>query len=98
MLIIAGGAPLALSRFSSASSPPKVVRVSAHEASSIVALGAAAEAYSASRVASASLPGTTPGLAQPEPGCTCIKLPAVKAESPKVLRKAVQSAVEKTLV
>ena len=62
MLTRAGGA-LPFNRFCSAIKPPKVVFVFAHEASSMVALGAAALAHSASRVASASSP-FTPGSVQ----------------------------------
>src|ERR1035437_3840067 len=103
MLTSAGGLADEFSRFCSAMSPPKVVAVSAHEASSMVASGAAAEEYSASRIALPSLPVCAPGLTQLlvpvlGAGCTWTNLPEVYLESPKVLRNVVQSAVEKTLV
>ena len=64
MLMMEGGGVLALIRFWIAIRPPKVVLVSAHAAITIAALGAEALAHSASRIASASLGETTPGLAQ----------------------------------
>ncbi len=64
MLTRAGGGVLASIKFCKAIKPPKVVVVSAHDAIRIVALGAAALAHSASRIASASFDGMTPGLAQ----------------------------------
>ncbi len=76
MLTILGGFEL-LIRFCSAIKPPNVVRVSAQEASSIAALGAAALAHSASRMASKSSPTTSPGLLQLEPGWTWLKLAPV---------------------
>ena len=66
MLTIAGGVPDSLSRFCSAMNPPKLVLVSAHDASSIAALGAAALAHSTSIAASPSSP-LTPGLVQVPP-------------------------------
>ncbi len=54
--------------------------------------GAAAEAHSASRMASPSAP-FAPGPVQ-LPGWTCVKLPEVYWLRPKVLRKVVQSAAE----
>jgi hypothetical protein len=62
--MIAGGVLLALIKFWIAIRPPNVVLVSAQLAISIAALGAAALAHSASRIASASLGDTTPGLLQ----------------------------------
>src|ERR1700691_268423 len=96
MLTIAGGVALSLSRFCSAISPPKDETL-LHDANSIAALGAAALAYSASRIASTSSP-LVPGLMQlfvpvGGAGCTCVNEPEVKLESPKVERKVVQSAV-----
>lgn len=69
MLIMDGGAELALIRFWRAMRPPKVVVVSAHAAISMEALGADALAHSASRMASASLGEITPGAPQLLPGC-----------------------------
>src|ERR1700735_4084883 len=97
MLMIAGGVLLSLIRFWIAISPPNVVLVSSHDATSIVALGAAALAYSASKIASPSSP-LVPGFVQlfvPEggAGCTVVNEPAVKGESPNVERNVVQSAV-----
>src|SRR5271168_1142083 len=101
MLTMAGGVPWALMMFCKAIRPPKV-EVSVQEASSMAALGAAAVAYSASRMASPSSP-LVPGLEQllvplGGAGWTCVKEPPVKLERPKVERKVVQSAVVKTLV
>jgi hypothetical protein len=69
MLTIAGGVPDSLIRFCSAIKPPKLVLVSAHDASSIAALGAAALAHSTSIAASPSS-ALTFGLVQvpPVPG------------------------------
>ena len=58
------GGALELIKFCAAIRPPKVVPVSAQEAITIAALGAAALAHSASRIASASLGAMTPGLLQ----------------------------------
>src|SRR5580698_7351058 len=102
MLTTAGGVALSFSKFCSAISPPNV-EVSVHDASSIAALGAAALAYSASKIASPSFPTRTPGFPQllvpvGGAGCTCVNDPAVNPESPNVLRNVVQSAVLYTLV
>src|SRR5450755_3046102 len=98
MLMIAGGVPLAFNRFCIAIKPPKVA-VSVQEASSMAALGAAALAYSASRIASPSFP-LNPGSEQLfvplEAGCTCENEPALKDDRPKVDRNVAQSAVVKT--
>ena len=77
--------------------PPKVVEVSAQVAIMMAALGAAAEAHSASRMASASLDDTTPGLVQ-FPGWTVASEPEEKDERPKVERKVFQSEVLKRFV
>src|SRR6266478_2012783 len=105
MLMIEGGGVLALIRFWMAISPPNVVLVSAHAAISMAALGAAALAHSASRIASASLAATTPGAPQLLAGCTagaggwtCVKLAEVYPASPKVCRNVLQSAAVKTSV
>jgi hypothetical protein len=66
MLTIAGGVPDSLSRFCNAMNPPKFVLVSAHDASSIAALGAAALAHSTSIAASPSS-ALTPGSVQVPP-------------------------------
>src|ERR1700735_2237586 len=102
MLMIAGGVVLSLIRFWTAISPPNVVRLSSHDATSIVALGAAALAYSAPRIASPSSP-FVPGFVQlfePEggAGCTVVSEPAVKVESPNVERNVAPSAVLKRFV
>src|ERR1700691_6255212 len=102
MLTTEGGVALSLSKFCSAMKPPKLVSVSEHDASSITALGAAALAYSASRMASTSSP-FAPGLLQlvvptGGAGCTCVNEPEVNVESPNVDRNVVQSAVENTFV
>ena len=55
-----------MSRFCMAINPPKFVFVSAHAATMIVALGAAAVAHSASAIASLSAE-LTPGSAQEPP-------------------------------
>jgi len=83
--------------------PPKVAPVSAHVAIWRVALGAAALAHSASRMASASLGGTTPGLMQllaplGGAGWTVVNEPDVYLERPKVERNLVQSLAVNTLV
>ena len=62
--MIAGGWPLALMRFCIAIRPPNVVLVSAQAANWMAALGAAALAHSASKIASALLGAKAPGLAQ----------------------------------
>src|SRR5271168_4541079 len=96
--MIAGGVPLAFNRFCMAIRPPKV-DVLLHEASSMAALGAAALAYSASRIASPSSPsGFTPGSVQlfgplGGAGWICVNEPPVNDERPNVERKVVQSAV-----
>src|SRR5271169_306751 len=97
--MMAGG-ELPLTRFWIAISPPKVL-VFAQDASWMAALGAAALAHSASKIASTSSP-FTPGSLQllPPPvgaGCTCVNEPE-KLDSPKVERKVFQSAVVKTSV
>src|SRR5271154_4042360 len=102
MLMMAGGVLLSLIRFWTAIRPPNVVRVSSQDASSIAALGAAALAYSASRIASTWSP-LAPGFVQlfvplGGAGWTWVKEPEVKVESPNVERNVVQSAVLKTLV
>src|SRR5229473_8700172 len=104
MLMIAGGGLLALMRFWMAIRPPKVVVVSAHAAISIAALGAAALAHSASRMASASLGATTPGAPQllacgaGAGGCTCVNEAEPYPDRPKVWRKLLQSEARKTSV
>src|SRR5262250_3135526 len=103
--MIAGGGVLALIKFCMAMSPPNVkpvVPVSAQVAITIAAPGAAALAHSASRIASASLGETTPGLAQlfvpEEGGYTTVKEPDVYPDKPKVERKVSQSLVLNTSV
>src|SRR5580658_7374787 len=96
MLTRDGGALLSFSRFCSAIRPPKVVFV-LHEASTTAALGAPALAYSASRIASVSLP-FTPGLAQlflplAGAGWICVNEPSVYVSRPNTVRKESQSAV-----
>src|SRR5208282_2347426 len=96
MLTIAGGVPDSLIRFCRAMKPPKLL-VSAHEASSIAALGAAALAHSTSMVASPSS-GVTPGSVQVPPvpgaGWTCVREPlGYVLVRPKVVRKLLQSVV-----
>src|SRR5271169_1763258 len=102
MLMIAGGVPLSFNKFTKAINAPNVASVfpSLHEARTIAALGAAALAYSASRIASKSSPFAL-GLEQlfvplGGAGWTCVNEPPVNDESPNTLRKLVQSAVEKT--
>src|ERR1700733_2903709 len=94
--MIAGGLPAEI-KFCNAISPPKV-DASVQDASSIAALGAAALAYSASKIASPSFPTSTPGLLQLLPGCTCVNDPDVYPDKPNVDRKVVQSAVLYTFV
>src|SRR5580698_115746 len=93
MLTIDGGADLPLSRFWMAINPPNVV-VSAQDASSIVAFGAAALAHCTSSEAS-SLSPFSPGSMQlwdlAVSGCTWVNFPLVKLVSPKVWRKVSQS-------
>src|SRR5215468_355439 len=95
MLTIAGGvAPLI--RFSRAISPPNVVLVSAQAAIWIAALGAAALAHSASRMASASFGAKTPGALQllvplDGDGCTDEKDAPEYDANPKADRKVFQS-------
>src|SRR4051794_35733053 len=96
MLTIAG-AGLALIAFRSAIYRPNVVRVSAQDATSMVAPGAAALAHSASRIASSSSE-FTPGEAQlfapaGGRGWTVVSAPVVYCASPNTLRKVVQSDV-----
>src|SRR5580693_3778861 len=103
MLTIAGGPLLALIRFWRAMRPPNVVAVSAQAAISMAALGAAALAHSASRIASASLGATTPGARQlfvplEGAGCTDVKEAEVYVERPNVDRNLVQSEAAKTSV
>src|SRR5882724_2260022 len=83
--------------FAMAMNPPKVVRVLPHAATTMAALGAAALAHSASRIASLSSPATTPGARQlfdplAGAGCTVVSDPPVYCESPKVDRNVSQSA------
>ncbi len=82
--------------------PPKVLAEPAQEISSIVALGAAALAYSASRIASPSSPFSVGLLQLFEPvagaGCTWVKDADVYPDSPNAERKVVQSAVLYTFV
>src|SRR5437660_1530873 len=104
MLMIAGGWALALIIFCNAIRPPKVMVVSAHEAITIEALGAAALAHSPSRIASASLGATIPGLRQllfmVPGGAGCIEMnePEVYLERPNLERNAFQSAALKMSV
>src|ERR1700739_4290213 len=104
MLMIDGGGVLALIKFWIAISPPNVLPVSAHAAISIAALGAAALAHSASRIASASFGATTPGALQllacgaGAAGCTCVNEAPPYPERPKVSRNVFQSEALKTSV
>src|SRR6516162_4133674 len=103
MLMIAGGWLLALIRFWNAISPPKVVPLSAQVAITMAALGAAALAHSASRIASASFGAMMPEAMQLlEPfegaGCTVVKEPDVYTERPSVVRKVFQSELLNTSV
>src|SRR5437764_3566322 len=102
MLIIAGGVLVELTRFWRAIRPPKVTWESAQAAILIAAFGAAALAYSASRIASPSS-AFTPGLMQllrplGGAGLVWVREPAEYPESPKVERKVVQSAAEQRFV
>src|SRR6516164_8588399 len=103
MLMIAGGGVLPLIKFCMAIKPPNVVVVSAQAAISMAAFGAAALAYSASRIASASFPATTPGALQlflPRDGAgwTCANEADVYFASPNVERNVVQSDALNTSV
>src|ERR1700749_250517 len=94
MLMIEGG-EVAFTRFCAARNSPEATPVSEHEAFTIAAPGAAAVGHSVARIASLSSPGT-PGEAQldgPVGGCglTLVSEPEVYCESPKVVRKVVQS-------
>src|SRR5580658_4810894 len=94
MLMIDGGA-VPFTRFCTAINPPKVTRESAQAATMMAALGAAALAHSASRIASPSSPATIPGLPQllvPAVGCSVVNEPEVYCDSPNVLRNVSQSA------
>src|SRR5690348_6931926 len=94
--MIAGGWLFELMRFCMAIKPPNVVELSAQVAITMAALGAAAVAHSASRMASPSFEPTKPGLAQ-LPGCTVLRVPE-RDESPKVERNVFQSDVLKRFV
>src|SRR5277367_777598 len=101
MLMMAGGVLLSASRFWIAIKPPNVT-TPRQDASTIFALGAAALAYSASRIASVSSP-FAPGSVQllPPPtgaGWTCVNVAPANDERPNTERKEVQSAVVKTSV
>src|SRR5256885_14373196 len=103
MLMIAGGWLFALIKFCSAINPPNVMVVSAQLAITIAALGAAALAHSASRIASASLGATIPGFLQLLPlpgaiGCTVANEPEVYFERPSLDRNVLQSAALNTSV
>src|SRR5579884_1345676 len=65
--LMIGGGVFSSSKFCAAINAPKFVDVSAHEASSTCASGAAAPAHSASSAASPSSP-FLPGFEQPAPG------------------------------
>ena len=83
--------------FCMAINPPKVTRVLPQAATTMAALGAAALAHSASRIASPSSPATIPGAEQllsplAGAGCTVVSEPAVYWSSPKVVRNVLQSA------
>src|SRR5215472_2976259 len=102
MLTTAGGVALSLIRFCIAISPPNVVVVSEQDASSMAALGAAALAYSASKIASASIGfvgvPTTPGSLQllgplNGAGWTCVNEPELYCDRAKVERNVFQSFV-----
>src|SRR5262249_34537177 len=101
MLMMAGGLA-ALTILRMASITPKLVAVSAHEATTIAALGAAALAHSASRVTSALNSGTTPGSRQLFPpgiwGWIVLKEPRLYPDRPRVERKVVQSLLSNILV
>src|SRR5580704_158848 len=92
MLIMAGGFD-PLIRFWIAIRPPNVL-VSAQEAMTIAALGTAALAYSASRIASPSsalCPGSLQALPPLALGCIVVRLAPVKLDNPNVERNFVQS-------
>src|ERR1700693_1876797 len=96
MLTIEGGV-LELTMFCIAINPPKVIRVLPQAATTMAALGAAALAHSASRIASPSSPATIPGAEQllsplAGVGCTVVRDPPLYWFSPNVLRKVSQSA------
>src|SRR5216684_941145 len=76
MLMMAGGLGLALMKFCKAMRPPKVVVESAQVAITMAALGAAALAHSASRIASASFGAITPGSSITTIVWPCPALPA----------------------
>src|SRR5262245_31463669 len=102
MLTMEGGA-LLLIRFCKAMRPPKVVLVSAQAAICMDALGAAALAHSASRIASASFGAKTPGGLQlfmplEGAGCTEEKEAPEYADRPRTERKVFQSFEVKTSV
>src|SRR5579872_5521430 len=86
---------LALSMLLMAISPPNVVLVLAQVTTWMAAEGAAALAHSASSVVSTSsllAPGSKQLLAPVAgAGCNVVSDPALYCESPKVLRKVVQS-------
>src|SRR6516162_3615920 len=103
MLMIPGGGATLLSRFCMAIKPPKLVLVSAHDATTMAAFGAAALDHSTSTSASPSS-GLTPGSIQVAPcgeffdGCGWIWAREAKGNldcRPKVRRNIVQSAGEK---
>src|SRR5215470_15126440 len=103
MLMIDGGALLPLIKFCIAMRPPKVVCVSAQAAITIAALGAAALAHSASKIASASLGAITPGAPQLLPGgdggaggWICANEAELYPSSPNVERNVLQSDALKT--
>src|SRR5215471_6430359 len=102
MLMIAGGGVPALIKFCMAIRPPNVVVVSAHVAITMAAIGAAALAHPASRIASASFGEITTGLTQffvpAEGGLTTVKEPDVYPDKPKVERKVSQSLALNTSV
>src|SRR3984957_13772896 len=88
------GGLLPLIRFCIAINPPNVTSVLSQEARIIAAPGAAALAHSASRIASESsefTPGSEQLFAPFPAGCAVVNDPEVYCESPKALRKLVQS-------
>src|SRR5215467_4235754 len=102
MLKRAGGLG-ALRRFCMAIRPPNVVVVSAHAAITMAALGAAALAHSASRIASASLGAIMPGAPQllgpvDGAGWSDVNEAEVYEERPNVERNVFQSLELKTSV
>ena len=102
MLTMEGGA-LLLIKFWRAINPPNVVLVSAQAAIWMAALGAAALAHSASRMASASFGAKTPGglqLLVPllGAGCTDENEAPEYAERPSTDRNEFQSFAVKTSV